>query len=86
MVYEAGSALVHIHVRDKDENPSSDPICSRAAGGDKEALPWMIIQFSTGGRGRKPQERAGQALSEAGHGLADHGLGQLPKSDLREPS
>jgi len=23
--YEAGSALVHIHVRDKDENPSSSP-------------------------------------------------------------
>lgn len=23
--YEAGAAQVHIHVRDKDESPSSDP-------------------------------------------------------------
>ena len=56
--YEAGSALVHIHVRDKDENPSSDPdLFARVQEGVRKHCPGMIIQFSTGGRGRKPQER-----------------------------
>lgn len=56
--YDAGSALVHIHVRDKDENPSSDPdLFARVQEGVRKHCPGMIIQFSTGGRGRKPQER-----------------------------
>jgi 3-keto-5-aminohexanoate cleavage enzyme len=56
--YEAGSALVHIHVRDKDENPSSDPdLFARVQEGVRNHCPGMIVQFSTGGRGRKPQER-----------------------------
>ena len=56
--YEAGSALVHIHVRDKDENPSSDPdLFARVQEGVRRHCPGIIVQFSTGGRGRKPQER-----------------------------
>jgi uncharacterized protein (DUF849 family) len=43
-------------MRDKDENPSSDPdLFARVQRG--KHCPGMIIQFSTGGRGRKPQER-----------------------------
>lgn len=60
--YEAGSALVHIHVRDKDENPSSSPeLFAKVQEGVRKHCPGMIIQFSTGGRGRKASER-GAAL------------------------
>ena len=56
--YEAGSALVHIHVRNKDESSSSDPdLFARVQEGVKQHCPGMIIQFSTGGRGRKQEER-----------------------------
>ena len=45
-------------MRDKDENPSSDPdLFARVQEGVRKHCPGMIIQFSTGGRGRKPQER-----------------------------
>jgi len=56
--YEAGSALVHIHVRNKDESSSSDPeLFARVQEGVRKHCPGMIIQFSTGGRGRKQEER-----------------------------
>lgn len=56
--YEAGAALVHIHVRDKEENPSSDPTLFAAVQeGVRRHCPGMIIQFSTGGRGRTQEER-----------------------------
>lgn len=56
--YEAGASLVHIHVRDDEERPSSDP--QRFAGvqeGIRRHCPGMIIQFSTGGRGRQQEQR-----------------------------
>ena len=60
--YEAGSALVHIHVRDEHENPSSSPdLFAKVQDGVRKYCPGMIIQFSTGGRGRVPSER-GAAL------------------------
>jgi uncharacterized protein (DUF849 family) len=61
--YEAGASLVHIHVRNDDENPSSDPARFAAVQeGVRKHCPGMIIQFSTGGRGRDPASR-GNALS-----------------------
>lgn len=61
--YEAGAALVHIHVRNKDESPSSDPeLFAQVRDGVRKHCPGMIIQFSTGGRGRNQNER-GRALS-----------------------
>ena len=52
--FEAGSSLVHIHVRDKDENSSSDPeLFAQVQEGVRKHCPGMIIQFSTGGRGRE---------------------------------
>jgi 3-keto-5-aminohexanoate cleavage enzyme len=61
--YEAGAALVHIHVRNKDESPSSDPeLFAQVQEGVKKHCPGMIIQFSTGGRGRSQNER-GRALN-----------------------
>jgi uncharacterized protein (DUF849 family) len=56
--FEAGSALVHVHVRDADENPSSDiDLFARVKEGVEKHCPGMIIQLSTGGRGREPGER-----------------------------
>lgn len=56
--YEAGAALVHIHVRKPDESPSSDPdLFAKVQEGVRKYCPKMIIQFSTGGRGRSQSER-----------------------------
>ena len=60
--FEAGASLVHIHVRNPDESPSSDPALFRAVQeGVRRHCPGMVIQFSTGGRGRDPAAR-GNAL------------------------
>lgn len=57
--YEAGASLVHIHVRNPDETPSSKPeLFARVQDGVRKHCPGMIIQFSTGGRGRSARERA----------------------------
>jgi uncharacterized protein (DUF849 family) len=56
--FEAGATLVHIHVRNDDESPSSDPERFRLVQeGVVKHCPGMIVQFSTGGRGRDPSAR-----------------------------
>jgi uncharacterized protein (DUF849 family) len=56
--YEAGASLVHIHVRNPDETPSSDPdLFAQVQEGVQKHCPDMIIQFSTGGRGRDQSAR-----------------------------
>ena len=56
--FEAGASLVHIHVRNPDESSSSDPaLFARVQEGVRRHCPGMIIQFSTGGRGRDPSAR-----------------------------
>ena len=56
--FEAGAALVHIHVRNPDESPGSDPeMYGRVQEGVRTHCPGMIIQFSTGGRGRDMSQR-----------------------------
>jgi uncharacterized protein (DUF849 family) len=56
--YEAGASLVHVHVRDDQENPSSDPDKFGAfLDGVRKHCPDMIVQFSTGGRGRDADQR-----------------------------
>ena len=60
--FEAGAALVHIHVRNPDETSSSDPALFDAVmQGVRRHCPGMIVQFSTGGRGRDQAAR-GNAL------------------------
>ncbi|HVC31544.1 MAG TPA: 3-keto-5-aminohexanoate cleavage protein, partial [Steroidobacteraceae bacterium] len=45
--FEAGAALVHIHVRNADESPGSDPeLFGRAQEGVRKHCPGMIVQFS----------------------------------------
>ncbi len=56
--YEAGATLVHLHVRDELENSSSDPTRFAALQeGIRKHCPGMIVQFSTGGRGREASQR-----------------------------
>ena len=56
--FEAGAAIVHIHVRNPDESPSSDPDLFLAVQeGVRKHCPGMIVQHSTGGRGRSQAER-----------------------------
>lgn len=62
--YEAGASLVHMHTRDKNENPSSDPDMFLAAkAGIETHCPGMIVQYSTGARGRDLASR-GAALDQ----------------------
>lgn len=63
--FEAGAALVHMHTRDKHENPCTDPDLFFAAKTGIEAhCPGMIVQYSTGARGRDLASR-GAALDQA---------------------
>jgi 3-oxoadipate:acetyl-CoA acetyltransferase len=56
--FEAGAALVHIHVRDDAGRPASDPArFALVQEGVRKHCPGMIVQFSTGGRGRQLEER-----------------------------
>lgn len=56
--FEAGASLVHLHVRNPDETPSSDPEKFAAfLDGIRRHCPDIVVQFSTGGRGRAPDER-----------------------------
>ena len=56
--FEAGASLVHIHVRNTDESPASDPqLFARVQEGVRKHCPGMIVQFSTGGRGREQAKR-----------------------------
>lgn len=58
--FEAGAAIVHVHVRDDRQRPSSDPDKFAAfQEGVRKHCPGMIVQFSTGGRGRAQEERGG---------------------------
>jgi uncharacterized protein (DUF849 family) len=60
--YEQGASLVHVHVRDDEGAPSSDPErFGRFLKGVRKHCPDIIVQFSTGGRGREASER-GSAL------------------------
>lgn len=56
--FEAGASIVHCHVRNDDQTPTSDPErFARLQEGLKKHCPGMIIQFSTGGRSGSGRER-----------------------------
>jgi len=58
--FEAGATIVHAHVRNEDESPSSDPEKFAALKeGVEKHCPGMIIQFSTGGRSGAGRTRGG---------------------------
>jgi uncharacterized protein (DUF849 family) len=56
--FEAGAALVHVHVRNDDGSTTSDPEkFGQFLAGMKKHCPDMIVQFSTGGRSGMGKER-----------------------------
>lgn len=56
--FRAGATVCHVHVRDRDERPSSDPnLYQEVRTGIHESCPEMVVQFSTGARGRSIEER-----------------------------
>lgn len=58
--FEAGASIVHCHVRNDDESPTSDPErFARLKEGLEKHCPGMIVQFSTGGRSGAGRERGG---------------------------
>jgi uncharacterized protein (DUF849 family) len=58
--YEAGASLVHVHVRNDDQTPTSNPQrFAEVQAGIARHCPGMIIQFSTGGRSGNGLERGG---------------------------
>lgn len=58
--FEAGATLVHLHVRNDDETPSSAPEkFSAVLDGIRQHCPGMITQVSTGGRSGAGRERGG---------------------------
>jgi len=57
---EAGASIIHAHVRNDDETPSSDPDRFAALKeGLEKYCPGVVIQFSTGGRSGAGKERGG---------------------------
>ncbi|GAB5509170.1 MAG: 3-keto-5-aminohexanoate cleavage protein [Hyphomicrobiales bacterium] len=58
--FEAGATIMHAHVRNEDQTPSSDPEkFARLKEGVEKHCAGMIIQFSTGGRSGSGKERGG---------------------------
>src|SRR5438105_15251435 len=56
--FEAGAALVHLHVRNEDESPTSSPErFADVLDGVRAHCPGMITQISTGGRSGAGRER-----------------------------
>jgi 3-oxoadipate:acetyl-CoA acetyltransferase len=56
--FEAGASIAHIHVRNADQTPTSDPDkFAELIAGIKAACPEMIVQVSTGGRSGAGLER-----------------------------
>jgi uncharacterized protein (DUF849 family) len=63
--FEAGATLAHLHVRNEDQSPSSDPAkFARLKEELERHCPGMILQFSTGGRSGAGKERGGMLAIE----------------------
>ena len=61
--FEAGATLVHLHVRNDDESPTSSPErFGQVLDGIRKHCPGIITQLSTGGRSGAGRER-GEMLS-----------------------
>jgi uncharacterized protein (DUF849 family) len=57
--FEAGATVAHVHVRNDEGRPCSDPDrFAKLQEGLNKFCPGMIIQFSTGARGGKGNERS----------------------------
>lgn len=84
--YDAGASLVHLHVRNDDESPSSDVNkFKELLIGIRESCPDIIIQFSTGGRGRSQQERGAMLYLQPDMASLATGSVNFPNSIYENP-
>jgi uncharacterized protein (DUF849 family) len=79
--YEAGAALVHVHVRNDDQTTTSEPskfadFLSRI----RQHCPDIIVQFSTGGRSGRGSERGGMLPHRPDMASLSTGSCNFPKS------
>lgn len=85
--YEAGASIVHIHVRNDDETPSSDPArFAEVQGGIRRFCPEMIIQFSTGGRGRDAADRGSSLVHRPDMASLSTGSTNFPNIVYENPA
>jgi len=79
--YEAGAALVHVHVRNDDQSTTSEP-AKFAEFLDKvrRHCPDIIVQFSTGGRSGRGSERGGMLQHRPDMASLSTGSCNFPKS------
>ncbi|MEO0379436.1 MAG: 3-keto-5-aminohexanoate cleavage protein [Pseudomonadota bacterium] len=84
--FEAGASIVHAHVRNDDETPSSDPDKFAALKeGVEKHCPGMIIQFSTGGRSGAGKERGGALKLRPDMGSLSVGSNNFPTRVYENP-
>ena len=77
--FEAGATLVHLHVRNDDESPTSAPERFAAVlEGIRKHCPGMITQVSTGGRSGAGRERGGMLSLRPD--MASLATGSAPRS------
>lgn len=84
--FEAGAALVHVHVRNEDQTPGSDPAkFALVQEGIRKHCPGMIVQFSTGGRGRDQNQRGAMLYLKPDMASLATGSVNFPKGIYENP-
>src|SRR5262249_51766610 len=84
--FEAGASIAHIHVRNPDESPSSDPaLFAQVQDGVVKHCPGMIVQLSTGGRGREQSARGGMLYLKPDMASLATGSVNFPTSIYENP-
>ncbi|MFO1088253.1 MAG: 3-keto-5-aminohexanoate cleavage protein [Hyphomicrobiales bacterium] len=78
--FEAGATIAHVHLRNDDQTPTSDPEkFGRLLEGLRKHCPGMIVQFSTGGRSGKGSERGGMLFHKPDMASLSTGSCNFPK-------
>lgn len=84
--FEAGATICHAHVRDENQNPTSDPErFARLKEGLEKHCPGMILQFSTGGRAAAGKERGGMLPLNPDMASLSVGSNNFPKRVYENP-
>ncbi|MEO0429236.1 MAG: 3-keto-5-aminohexanoate cleavage protein [Pseudomonadota bacterium] len=84
--FEAGASIAHLHVRNDDGSPSSDPEkFARLKEGIEAHCPGMIVQFSTGGRSGAGQARGGMLPLEPDMASLTVGSNNFPTRVYENP-
>ena len=85
--FEVGASIVHAHVRDDNQNPTSDPErFARLKEGLLRHCPGMIIQFSTGGRSGSGRERGAMLSLKPDMASLSVGSNNLPTRVYENPT